>query len=721
MNLQKKTLIFRSIQTGFSLLLLLALVGNVIGAEIEEIIVTAQKIEQGIQDVPISIAAYSGERLEKAGISSTTDLQYAVPSLSVSTNNGVAAVYIRGIGSDAVNSAGDPSVAMHLDGVYIARLESLANTFYDLERVEILRGPQGTLYGRNAAGGSLNIITRKPEQENSGYASVAVGTHELAKLELAAGGGLSENLAGRVALYYLDRDGFTDNVGPVGPDTLDNKEVFGFRGALTWDFSETSRLLIVADYMSQETDGTSIKPLDDLSIAVNMGAMLPPGLHETTTNFSGPFDKIKSSGLNITFDKEFENTSIKWITGYREHELDSLFDSDGTDLRVVDLLRDQDQNQFTTELQLFGSSESLSWITGLFYFEEDVTDNFELMRSNIGFNVPIRGESKTEAWAAFAQATYQMTDEFSVTAGIRYSDEKKESFGQVFLQPILDLGDTSIQNGFIGGDYIPLGGSQGSADWSDVSPKLSLQYDFSDDLMAYVSFTQGFKSGGFNLVGIQPSFEPEDITAYETGLKGDFLDGSMTLALSAFYYDYKDLQVQIFATGTAITTNAAKASVTGAELEMRYLVTEGVTFELMASLLDATYDDYFTEDPQTGDPLDLSGNTLRNAPELSVSADLDYELTLTNGNAFRFWLQANYTSEVYFDQFNTVGVNQEGFTLINARLSYYMGDFEFALWGRNLTDEDYLNNAVRFDTTGYNAQGYPGNPREIGFETKYRF
>ena len=701
--------------------LMIAFAGPAAGQVFEEITVTAQKREQSIQDIPLAVSAFGGEALRASGVSSATDLQYSAPSLSVSSNNGVAAVYIRGIGSDAVNSAGDPSVAMHVNGVYIARLESLTNPFFDIDRIEVLRGPQGTLYGRNAAGGNINIISRRPDFDASGYMTARLGNYDRFKFEGAYGGALSNNVAARLAVMYDSRDGFTDNMGANGPSSLNDLDTVAVRGSVLFSASDDLEFLLVADYQGNEDNGTPIKPLDNLGIAEAQGATIPPGLFQTTTNFSAPFNDLETYGVSLTTTKTFEDVTVKLITAYREHSLDFLFDSDGTDLRIVDLLRDQNQDQLTAELQVSGSGESYDWLVGAFYFTEDVTDDFELMRSNIGFNVPIRGANTTDAWAVFGQGSYHFTDRLALTLGIRYSEEKKDSNGALFLEPILDLGDTTRWDGFVGEDLIPLGGSVGTEKWTDVSPKAALEFDVNDDVLAYVSVTKGFKSGGFNLVGAQPSFDPEKIIAYEGGIKGFTTDKSLYFALSGFYYDYDDLQVQIFATGTAVTTNAAKATIKGAELELNYQPVENARMGLIAAYLDATYKDYLTEDPQTTLPLDLSGNQLRNAPELSASVFGEYTVMMETGGELTFHAEVNYKDEVFFDQFNTAGVRQGAFALVNARISYVQDRYQIALWGRNLTDKEYLNNAVRFDTTGFNAQGYLGNPREVGFELGVKF
>lgn len=730
-------------------------------APLEEIVVTAQKREQSLQEVPLSITAISGENLNNNGIENIEQLQYATPGLSFSQTNGSSFIYIRGVGSDIIG-LGDSSVSYNVDGVYVGRPEAALTAFSDVERIEVLRGPQGTLYGRNATGGSINVITKKPTDEFAGNASLQLGNFNKIEFQGAVSGGLSDRLLGRVAVRYSERDGYIDNLlagsplhsdivaGPLplglsdpllvqkgssAPDELGDEEVFSVIGKLLWDVSDRTTVAFNADFTLDEDNGPNLKVLAPQGLVFDLGATQTLDIHQTEIN-EGVFEDQRSAGLSATIDVDFGDVALKSITAYRDFTNESLLDSDGDDLRGVDFLQDLDQDQTTQEFQLSGGTDRFQWLTGLFYLREDANWNALVFAGfGVPFNQPpippgtnppaniifeFRSLTETDAWAVFGQTTYSLSDTWSLTAGARYSYEKKEN--------TTSTPDIFVGTPFSFGLTTPVSRSES---WNAFTPKLGLEYRATDDTMWYLSISRGFKSGGYNSTATAASqlapFDPEFILAYEAGVKSTLMDGRMQLNGSVFYYDYEDLQVFSFnGFASATIENAASAENFGGEIEIITQPTDRFKVYLAAAYLDATYENYLSDGAQIGQPgapISLSGNTIRNSPEWSFNAALGYDLPLNGGGSVNFSVNGNYKSDVFFDQFNQAILSQDDLFLVNARVAYTLPNdrWQVSAFVRNLTDEEYIVGAVGLPAQNNAPQGYAGNPRTYGMQINYGF
>jgi iron complex outermembrane receptor protein len=722
---------------------------------LQEIVVTAEKREGTIQDTPISIAALSGDELSRAGIVSTEALSGLVPGLNVQREV-IGKVVIRGIGTENFTVGSDPGVAIHQDGVYLARSSTSVFEFYDTQRVEVLRGPQGTLYGRNATGGVINIISNKPGDEFGGYAKLDVGNYSKRRLEGAVNVPFTDGVSGRLSVLYAERDGYTKNLFPDakarGIDELDNQDLWGARAQLRFAPSEGLEVLAQFDISRDDSNPPAFKYFDTTNAFwFNPPSdRLLPNLREVSQGYEQNVVGSNRTAPDIwRADHDGANVKITWDTGigqfvsqtaYRKTRFAWLNDGDGFDQFFVTYFQDDDSKQFTQEFQLSGGGDGpLKWIVGAFYLDEDSTQ-FAGLAFNIGLPPPavngilIDGEIKTKSYSAFGQGTYSFSDRLRGTLGVRYTnDEKKGSLAYSLFGGLLPPPDLNNS-------------------WSAVTPKAGIDYDFTDDVMGYFSVTRGFKSGGFNLIAVQAAYDPEFLWSYEAGLKTKLADGRVIANFGAFYYDYSDLQVGKIVNLQDVVTNAAKAKVQGLEAEVRVAASESIELNFGASWLDTEYKEFCATDPvlalppntpaneaarraiqgrcfgQTAEPdaITLDGNQLRRAPKFSGNAGIAFQQPVGTGT-LRARADYAYKSRQYFTQFNRPEVSQDGYGLLNLRLGYSGADDRWSVtaWADNVTDKDYfstvLESGVASPAFGVVPQAVLGAPRTYGVTVNVNF
>jgi iron complex outermembrane receptor protein len=582
---------------------IIAMPANSFAQALEEIIVTAQKREQDLQEVSIAVTVVTMDRIETNHVVTLEDLQYIAPSLSFGHALGVAKVYIRGIGLNDQTAGIDPSVALHVDGAVINDPTAHFVSLFDLERVEILRGPQGILYGRNATGGSVNLITAKPTQELDGYARVSVGDYSEVVVDAAISGPISEMISGRLAVHSLTRDGYGINEA-TGTD-VDDADQQGFRAHLQFDFNDNISYLLTGEWYEEddhalgskfkratfpiwETDPTltpaeaaSLRPLgiDPLS----SGPDYPAGIRNYASEWDPVNQKETLSGtgtLNWTLN---DNLTIVNITNYRDVDGFFTHDFDGSEvLNRYDVTgqpptihsREIGTEQWTNELQLVFDSDRWNGLVAYYYFQ---TDQFVTNRSGVspygGLPVPgltrqrvfLTGTGEAKSWSLFGNFTFDINDQFAVKFGARYTEEKRSlnnnNFIQVFRNPPFVPGvptplDTlapfpipppdrfGVPVGFRGNFPLATQSLQDSLETDDFSPMLGVEWRPSDSIMLYYTYSEGFKSAvgqlGQTAAGVAL---PEEIDNHELGAKTTLLDGSMLLNFALFSYDLENLQL----------------------------------------------------------------------------------------------------------------------------------------------------------------------------------
>jgi iron complex outermembrane recepter protein len=711
----------------------------------DDIIVTAQRRSESLQQVPISITAISGDTLNKAGIQDTENLATLTPGLLVQRSV-VGKISIRGVGNENYTIAGDPGVAVHSDGVYVARAAAGLFDLFDIERIEVLRGPQGTLYGRNATGGVINVLPNRPTNKFEGRAAGEVSNYNGYRLDGMINAPLGEAAAIRIAGMRNSRDGFTLNVNPSararGLGRLDSKDVWAVRGQIGTTGSSPLEARLNVEYLNDDSNLPAYKYLNRptalptadfgggaqafdprfLRVVNQAYELAIPG---TTRGVGTDADIFKSTqlgvGLHLKYD--FGGVTASSITGYRKTKFNWLNDGDGSDVFYVNYIQQDDSEQFSQELQLTGGGDKLEWLLGGYYFNEKGSSFIALpftFGANLPFYIRIDGTAKTDAIAGFGELRWSPTDRLKVTIGARYSNENRKAAYryEINFGPPVTVVNQDL-----------------SADFNAFTPRLVVNYEAADDINVYASATRGFKSGGFNLLAIQPGFAPEKVWTYEAGLKTQFADRKVTLNANVFYAKYDDIQVGQIVNLSSVLTNAAKATLKGFEAE--FSARPGKAFELGATFayLDAKYDNFCTGDPTrptapisagctAANPIQLAGNRFPRAPEVTITGTAAYAIPINPGE-LTLRADLRYQSKTFFTQFNRPEISQDGYTLVNARLTYTSEDGRYSFGGfvNNLFDKTYFTEVL--ESGAFNpqlvAQAYVAPPRTYGVTAAFKF
>jgi iron complex outermembrane receptor protein len=669
----------------------------------ETVYVTAQRYTTALQRTPIAMSVLSGERLTESGINNTSDLALHTPGFVLTTNIVQGQAYIRGIGTDIASISADTSVAFMLDGVYLPRLSTSLQDFFDVDRVEVLKGPQGTLYGRNATGGVVNIVSELPSQTFGAKADILFGNYNQQRYRASVTGPLTDTVSARLTLIRRSRDGYVDNL--LTGDDVDNVDNWAGRAMLLWQPNEDLDILLSGDISDDGgAPSSSVRIVSDTAPAILFGGTVLPDPYDVYLNFKPSVDN-KQSGGSAKVTWRMGDLTFTSLTAARQSKFKLVLDLDGTEVNWFTHDPDiQHSDTFSQEFQLSGTSGNLEWVAGLFYFREEADSSYNLFLPLVGVNVRPEATNTTNAYAAFAQASYAVTDSVKLTAGARYSYEEKDASVDSFFNNAL------------------VGSFDGSDNWNAFTPKFGIEYYPDDDSMLYVSATRGFKSGGFNSTAIQDpqGFEPEYIWAYEAGYKGSLADGRVKLNLAAFYYDYTDLQVNKYTSGSLVTLeNAASATVKGIEADISARVTDYWNIGGSIAWLDATYDDFDSVDPDApaAGLADLSGNQLVRAPKLSFNLNTDVRIPLGESWDLVARTEYSYRSKIYFTPFNNPEVAQDGFGLWDASLTFEPreGDWHVRLFVKNITEEFYYQEMAR-SASIVGTIGWPGEPRTFGIE-----
>ena len=709
-----------------------------VAAMLEEVIVTAQKREQNMQSVPIAVSAFSADVIRNARLLTMDDISRQVPGFTVTNfNPATPQPFIRGIGSSPSDAGSDASVGVFVDGVYAGRAGGYRAELYDVQRVEVLRGPQGTLFGRNVAGGAMSIITNAPADEAGADLEFTAGNYSLVQAKGMVTAPLTDELAGRLAFIARDRDGHTENT--VTNNKVRDEDNWSVRGRLRWDALDTVTANLIAEYTKDDPKGPAARdyegadpaevlPALDPLLAVFQNSLLPtsPDAFDIEAKVDGNF-KREMTTTSLQLDWDLDIGVVTSISGYRKNEYDFLddlvgiaFDPDALITLDVPLLgnnAEEDSDQISQELRLNAIAGDFDWTVGLYYLDEDV-DREETF-TPIGSPVTYDQKASTTSYAVFGQFTYPLLDTLAVTLGARYSYDEKDFDVTAF--------GTEIGFGLLTPDpENPAAGAVGYSasdddSWSNLSPKIALEYTPVDDTMYYLTVAQGYKSGGYNgqstnKTAAETPFDEEKVTNYEVGLKTDFGDGLARFNAAAFYLDYEDLQVFVVSDVTLFVDNAAEADIYGVEAEFYYAPTDALDIALTYAYLDAEIGDNEIDQVE-------KGNTLTRSPKNSASASVQYTFPVTDiGDLL---LRADYTwqDKIYFLLQNPRRSRQEDYGLLNLRVALQGSKgWEVALWGKNVTDKEYWIHAIDPSYgADLGASGIMGDPRTYGITGTYRW
>lgn len=712
---------------------------------IQEIIVTAQRRETNLQTTAVSAASLSSSALEDRSIGDVEALGKLVPSMDVSIYQGEAQVYIRGIGYSGLIGGTDSSTALHLNGVYLSRSSAAVPGFLDAERVEVVRGPQGTLYGRNATGGSVNIIPKGPDSEWGGEASLIVGNYDRYSLFLAGGGPLAgDAFTFRAAVQMEDRDGYTRVTRPGGThDRIEDKHDIAARLSIGIQPSERLEILLSGDYYRADDaatlwlykgPGAANNPYLRAYIAERGGARPLPysrDIESDVENINKP--EIWGLSAKVTLDLDF--MTVRSLTAYRRTRPYNFNDLDITSVHATTQLRVEDHDQWSHEFQFSSpGNRDLEWIFGLYYFQEknNVRNEYDFPFVDGMLGLPpvpdccllkLNGTAKTKAYAAFGEVNYDLTDTLNVVLGGRYSSEKRSGGNAVEFVNVLNPFFDNIAA------FDP-------KTFESFTPKAGVNFTPAEGIFLYASASRGFKSGGFNVGSYQNTpFDPEKIWAYEIGAKADLLDRHLRLNMAAFYYDYTDLQIQDVEGQNIVIRNAASAVVKGFELESVALPAPGLQVDFSFTYLDSKFQDTCLADPKNPLPApqpgctgpgerNLDGFQLPRAPKLKLAVGAQYEFDM--GDRGRLVLRGDYAwqKRVYFSAFQVRDLSQKAYGWSKARLTYIApgDDWRLAVYIDNITNEKVMSNATYIaDIVDAPIFGVMAPPRTYGVQASINF
>lgn len=697
---------------------------------IERVMVTAQRIEQSMQDVPVAVSALEGPELENANIASIEDLALRVPGVSTGRfNPAQPQIYIRGIGSTDQSASGDPSVGVFVDGVYISRPGATDLDFFDLQRVEVLRGPQGTLYGKNVVGGAINYVTQPPSELFTGRGEFTVGNYNRLDYRGMVEGAIAKHWNGKVSLNRRDRDGYATS--STTGKKLSEEDSIGIRSQLHYIPNADFNALFSFDYKRTREIGTNRHCKGEQFIFFPWFA---PGLPMAASPCSEDpytsektvdgYTNIDAWGLSATLEYHLGWADLTSVTAFRRSEINLADDFSGSDAPLVVRNVDDEADTFSQEFRLAGGDEKFRWLAGYYFLTADIyrLENNDFSRNDIPMGLPAGLSfnpfyyqwNDTTNHALFGQMGIALAKNLTLQVGGRLGYEKKEA--RIRTEGFDPTGS------FLVAPYE----ASPSKSWTNFAPSASLDYHFSDSVMGYASYSEGYKSGGFNgtardLDSAEQGFDEEHARQYELGLKSQLLNNRLRLNLSVFNIDYTDLQVfQLVDGASLVVSNAADATSKGYELEAYAMLNENWRVHGSYAYLDATYDSFVNEDGQ-----DFSGNRLTRSPKSSYNVGINYYRSIGQQSSFRAFVDYSYRSQIFFEANNLDLLGDESVGLLSAKLIWEIGtDWEFSVWGRNLTDEVHITNII--DGRGpfnlsQNGSAVIAEPRMFGVSVGYRF
>jgi iron complex outermembrane receptor protein len=733
--------------SGASLVVLAAAPGWSQTAQLEEVVVTAQKREQRLIDVGASVASLGAEQLRTNRVDTPSDLATQVPNVDVKQNipGAQAIVTVRGVGLNDFSSTNNSTVGLYVDEVFLASFAQMDFNFYDLERIEVLKGPQGTLYGRNSTAGAINILSAAPSTSgNSGYLSGSYANYQRFEGEGWANLAVNDSLAFRVSGKAVNQDeGFW--YSRTRKTDLGEQDILLGRAQMLWRPSEalSVKLKFEAEKNRSEigvgkffgTLSTTAAACPDFASPAH--CVNSHGYTDTTSDkFAGDWEHdapYRVSQWNGTgrIDADLGFAKLAAVTGYINFKRGFYTDADAGPTMDAEFDQNDKVHQFSQELRLSGQTGPASWIVGAYYSRDHVvTFAPGTLRDIFNTNVLITADQETKTRAVFAQADWRLAEKLTLVTGVRYTDEDRDyvggtrdlnPFGLSFL--CLAVGACAPGPGQTQLSFIDTGVSDKNVSW-----RAGLNYKPDPDSLIYALVSRGVKSGGF-FNGITTSsfalapYKPEELTDYEVGAKARLFDRTLSLEASAFWYDYKDLQTQTFTNVGAVSliklSNVDKATVKGLDLQAVWLPVQGLTLSAAAGLLDTKLGSFRTAGP-TGPIVVPKGNKLPNAPDVTLNLQARYSWELTGGWTAAVQGGAHYSDDVFKEALNTPYLSANDYWLLDARAAVTSASgWELAVWAKNLGDKRYVaqvtDNGIGMGYRVFNT------PRTYGVTVSKRF
>jgi iron complex outermembrane receptor protein len=712
-------------------------------SQLEEVVVTARKTEESLQRVPVSVAAISGEELAQRSLDNLSAVGQSTPNFVFgergASGRGAGVIFIRGVGQTDVRPTYDPAVGVYVDGVFLGRMQGNNLNTMDIERLEVLRGPQGTLFGKNTSGGAVNIVTRQPNLSDfSGKIQLVGGSRD----RFDALGNLNIPLAeGKTALLVSASRRTQDGYGSrADGQSMGSTDRTAGRLSLLWQATERFSALFAADAETYDETNSVFKLISVYPAAPPIAALnaLTPLKYDNRwlstddfSNFAGGPNSSRGdlSGASLTLDYEAGPTSLKSISAYRRNTVHSDQDADLSPVTILDEYDVSWQDQYSQELQASGASfdDQLSWVVGLFYFHEAIQNkvDFPLVTPLFGFSRSFTNDHDVtnQSVAGYGQGNYSLTDKLRLTAGLRYTHDQKEVDRRNLAYPSGAPREPELTK---------------SSSSNDVSPRVGLDYQWTDSVMTYVSAAKGYKAGGFNGRASNNAdfneYRPEKVWTYELGLRSDLLDRRVRLNATAFYSDYSDLQLQISGSTTVngapspfnIVTNVPKARITGGELELEVVPIGGLKLSTQLGLTDGKYTELPSSTQFIAARLINEDSRFVYTPKMSATVAAEYASLVTSGILATGRVDYAYKSTIHYDIANSPLLRQKPYGLVNARLTFehQTKGWSLSVFGTNLTNRHYIIGGFDDADTPNPGLGFAfvnmAPPREWGVSAQWR-
>ena len=696
------------------------------GDALGDIIVTAQKRANSVQNTALAVTAVGGAELRAREINSIENLAPSLPNVNFGKNVGFARIAIRGVGLDTTVIGQEGRVAYHTDGIYISRPSAAIASFFDVNRVEVVRGPQGTLYGRNATAGAINVITNDPAQNLSGYGKITIGNYGLISTDGAVTGGLTDTISARIAFQTVNRGGYGRNL--VLNEDIDNEKTYALRGKIKFAPSSTFDITLSADYSHEDDQAfvyhyLGVGSPGVVPVGQALGGTVPANPRDTNADVpQHNFRRFYGFGAVANLDLGF--ATLTSVTGYRRSYTNYRSEADGTSAATATFHIEERAKQFSQEVRLAGDISRLKYLIGVYYFSEDIYGNnaFTPLRRPappFGFaqGVDFRGDSTTRASALFGQLDYELIDGLTLSAGARYSHEKR-GIDHKGMQDLATPYNPAVP-------FVYTQFQVASQSVNSFTPRLGIEYKPMRNMLLYATYAKGFKSGGFNNNAFGDPLEPEKLTDYEGGIKAEFFDRKLRTNLAAFYYDYTNLQLQKIVGSAAIPLNAGRAVVKGIEAEVAVRPVSNLELSGNFSHLDTKIKDFATSDasrPTLG-VITIDGNRLPQSPRYTVNLAAAYTVVTSAGD-FTLRGEAAWTDRVYFSFYNRPEVSQGGYGKYNAFLNYKSdrNGLSASLFIRNIANKRTISSAqVSAGFSRFPIVGAYDPPRVFGGSVGYSF
>ena len=722
-----------------------------LGAADQEVTVTARRTEENLQNVPASVSAFSERSLDRIQATDPTGLQGAVPNINIVQGRGssnATNIFIRGVGQPDALQTFDPAVGVYVDGVYLSRIRGTQFDLLDLQRVEVLRGPQGTLYGKNTIGGALSFVTRRPGNEFHASVTATYGSYDQMELRGSISGPLGEGIAVGLAALHAQRDGYVEDT--VLDRDYNDRNTEAVRATVAITPSSNFRIDLTADYSEDDAHLNVGQPQNNLTYLIGGGTALVLPLNPTSYDYSGRTTpslpnstQLEHWGMsaNIALDLTPDLT-IRSITAYRELDTDDFVDIDATQLEIGDVFVGVDQNQLSQEFQLTYTGDRLTAVAGLYYLREHIVSHQEAyaddligpLLGNPTFTRTIDDDLVTKSYAAYANLSFAITPELRISLGGRYTSEEKDYFRTTSTFSSSPLLTSVAPFQFIANDT-----------WNDFSPMASIDWQFSPNAMVYARFASGFKSGGFNgranTVAERTQYAPETADTYEIGVRST-IAGQLRLNVTAFYNDYRNFQARVSGTGLDPVTNlpspvlsvinAGRLDIKGVEVEAAWTPLPGLLFDTQVGYLHAEYDE-FADARFPGGSRAFQRPAF--APRWTWRLGGQYEVNMGETGFMTVGAQMRYRSQTALAVDNTyivgavgtttpvAGLFQGDYALVDARVVYESANrrWNIGVYGNNLFDVAYKTDGQDFSTIGSIRTVYYGAPQTFYVRAGVRF